>query len=102
MISIIKSADIEYYGIHKEPKPEILSVLSRKTGCTYISDLHFAGADLILKAVSNIPEESYSLSEWADAGNYLTGSRREYKDTAEARMHILEWLEERSGRLYTT
>ncbi|HUM85248.1 MAG TPA: hypothetical protein PLN48_16035 [Lachnospiraceae bacterium] len=98
MILRMKSAKSEDYRYYKKVKSEILSVLSRKTGCTYISDLHFADAGLILSAISNIPEERYSLSEWKDAGNYLTGSSREYKDAAEARNYILGWLKRKSGR----
>ena len=74
----MKSAKSEDYRYYKKVKSEILSVLSRKIGgCTYISDLHFADAGLILSAISNIPEERYSpfgmercrqLSDWQQPG----------------------------------
>ena len=72
-----------------EPKKGLLEMLAGKAGCMYLSDLHMKNRlSYIYYAVSEIPAEGYSLSEWSDTIRYITGEKHTFCTEAEAR----EWL----------
>jgi hypothetical protein len=72
--------------------PELLDFLKSKAGCTYISDLRFIDPEELLFAVSEIPAQTYSISEWADASNYLTYADKQFKNADEAKEYIVSCL----------
>ena len=54
------------------PRPELLALLADLAGCTYLSDLRSPRFRAALpQALSRIPPEMYTASEWRAAACYL-------------------------------
>ena len=55
-------------------KKELLGQLRDTTECMIISDLKYVDVEILYMAVSSLNEEEFTVSEWHDAINYLTGN----------------------------
>lgn len=84
---------------NSEPKKGLLEMLAGKTGCMYLSDLHIKKRlSYIYYAVSEIPAESYPLSEWESALRYIAGIDDTFHTEEEARALLLHYAwEEQSA-----
>lgn len=59
-----------------KPTLGLLELISFKTGCMYLSDLHQSHQLLFIQhAIREIPVEEFSLQEWNDAVEYITGEK---------------------------
>lgn len=68
----------------------LLETLSAKAGCLYLSDLHQPDRLVLVKhALYKMDPDRYSIREWTDAVNYITGQSLCFKDRTEA----VEYLE---------
>ena len=73
----------------------LLARLQDLSGCQYLSDLHspFYIEDIIY-AVRTVSMSSYSMSEWEEAFQYITGVRTEFKSKEELVKNLILRLEE--------
>lgn len=63
----------------------LLEYLSFKVGCMYLSDLRYSKHLYNIKHVlRSIDPNIYSLKEWNDAVNYITGEKYEFDNVNEA------------------
>ncbi|WP_294466738.1 hypothetical protein [uncultured Anaerofustis sp.] len=63
----------------------LLEYLSFKVGCMYLSDLRYnENLYNIQHELRSIDPNIYSLKEWNDAVNYITGERYEFDNVNEA------------------
>ncbi|MCR2032919.1 hypothetical protein [Anaerofustis stercorihominis] len=63
----------------------LLENLSFKVGCMYLSDLRYnENLYNIQHELRSIDPNIYSLKEWNDAVNYITGERYEFDNVNEA------------------
>lgn len=68
----------------------LLHECMNKTGCLYLSDLHQPDRLVLVKhALYKMDPDRYSIREWTDAVNYITGQSLCFKDLTEA----VEYLE---------
>lgn len=76
---------------------ELLQFLAMESGCAYLSDLKFIRSFAwIQHSIRKIPEGTYSLHEWNDAVQYLTGTDSAFETEDQARRYLLN--AERCGR----
>lgn len=67
---------------------ELLEYLAMKTGCLYLSDLKYLKSKSIISIViRRVPAKIYSLHEWNDAVQYLTG-HESFLSAEEARDYL--------------
>ena len=77
------------YRTDKKDQPELLEYIRCKVGCMYISDLHQeCWFPEIQKIICRISPEMYSLKEWNDAVNYITGAQQNF----ETRTMVVDFL----------
>lgn len=70
----------------------LLELLSFKTDCTYLSDLHQPDKlPLVRRALRNITPELFSLEEWRDAVAYITGEVHAFKNAGEAEAYLANY-----------
>lgn len=67
----------------------LLEILSQKTGCMYISDLHRPELrPRIGYAARELTADEYSLKEWLDAICYITGESCSFQTSEEACVYL--------------
>ena len=71
----------------------LLEELAGQLGYVYLSDLHRTGSGELRNCLRDVPAEAYSLREWNDAVQYLTGSTPRVSSPAAAKRFLLEVLE---------
>lgn len=54
----------------------LLEEVCLRAGCRYLSDIKQCSWERLQQALSEIPVELYSLREWGDAVQYLTGETK--------------------------
>ena len=72
----------------------LLEELAGQLGYVYLSDLHRTGSWELRNCLRDVPAEAYSLREWNDAVQYLTGNTPRVSSPAAAKRFLLEVLEE--------
>ncbi len=66
-------------------KLELLEQLAMDTGCSYLSDLHQPERQLGIRILApHISTQAYTLQEWEDAVEYITGVRRRFHSVSQA------------------
>lgn len=67
----------------------LLDILAAKNGCMYLSDLAGAGRSAILPHhLWELRPEEFSLREWEDAVQYLTGEKLTFSSQEQAREYL--------------
>lgn len=74
-------------------KKGLLDHLAEQTGSFYLSDLRYMERRRLFACLQEFPAEAYSLREWADAAQYLTGAERCFSGQSEAKDFLLHTLE---------
>lgn len=70
----------------------LLETLSFKTGCMYLTDLHQPRLlPMIQYAVRGLSPEQFSLWEWRDAVNYITGEEHAFQTPEEAATYLANY-----------
>ena len=75
----------------------LLDYLAYEAGCLYLSDLlnpYYWPS--VRQALQRLDSRMYSLWEWNDAAEYLTGGTHMYTQSVQARQDLLSFLSERS------
>ena len=72
----------------------LLEELAGQLGYVYLSDLHRTGSWELRNCLRDVPAEAYSLREWNDAAQYLTGDKINASARTEAKRLLLEALRE--------
>ena len=67
----------------------LLEEVCLRTGCQYLSDIRQCSWEKLQQAVSDIPVELYSLREWGDAVQYLTGETKRLETKEQAVKFLL-------------
>lgn len=63
----------------------LLELLAFKAGCLYISELRcLRRLPMLWHAIRSISPEQYSLREWSDAVQYITGQEYVFQDQIQA------------------
>ena len=76
-------------------KDDLLDMLAKQTDCAYLSELRNPDFyPLIANILEWIEPNAYSLSEWKEAISYITGSREEVREAAQARDVLLQKVKE--------
>lgn len=74
----------------RERSEDLLDQLAAASGCMYLSDLHQAGKlPQVQLAASRCPADNYSLTEWAEAVQYIGGQPVSFRSSEEARRYLL-------------
>ena len=67
----------------------LLEYLAVKAGCMYLSDLHLPMYQRMLgRILRQIDENAFSIIEWNDAVQYITGVRRIFANQTEAAAYL--------------
>ena len=70
-------------------KEELLEILAMHAGCQYLSDLHLPWAAVSLANVlPALPAERFSLWQWNDAVQYITGVSRSFSRQEDAKAFL--------------
>lgn len=72
----------------------LLDELAGQLGYIYLSDLHRAERRELRRCLRAVRPEAYSLREWNDAAQYLTGDKINASARTEAKRLLLEALRE--------
>ena len=73
----------------------LLAVLTHQVGANYISDLRKnVFHDPLIKVIENLESSAYSIAEWRDVLDYLSGRKPEIRSSEEGKKALLEALEE--------
>lgn len=65
---------------------DLLEYLQSEIGCTYISDMRTAEANLLAKQrIKKIAFDKYTLAQLSDAAKYLYGYEKTFKSVEEAK-----------------
>lgn len=70
----------------------LLEELAGQLGCMYLSDLHRAKPWWVGRCLRNLHAETYSLWEWNDAAQYLTGMEIRFSSQEAAKEFLLDAL----------
>ena len=82
-----------------EQKQDLLEKLSQDLDCLYLSDLRSPlRAGELERAAENLNAAAYSLREWADAINYITGQDKEFQSPQEAKNYLCRSLKMQRGK----
>lgn len=74
----------------------LLEVLTHQVGANYISDLRKQSFhESLISAIENLESSLYSIEEWRDVLDYLSGNRAEIGSTQEGKEALLQALGER-------
>ena len=76
----------------------LLEELAGQFGYVYLSDLHRTGRRELSRCLRDVPAEAYSLREWNDAVEYLTGKKIHASGRSEAKESLLDALEEAASK----
>lgn len=77
----------------------LLETLSMKAGCRYLSDLRYPEQLVFVKhALYKIEPDRYSIREWTDAVNYITGQSLCFKDRTEAVEYLKTYTSQPGSR----
>lgn len=77
----------------------LLETLSVKAGCLYLSDLHQPDRLILVKhALYKMDPDRYSIREWNDTVNYITGQSLCFKDQAEAVEYLKTYISQPGSR----
>lgn len=67
----------------------LLEYLAAKAGCMYLSDLHQPVYQYMLpRIIRQMDADAYSLTEWNDAVQYITGETKLFADKARAAEYL--------------
>lgn len=70
----------------------LLEDLAGQLGCMYLSDLHRAERRRLSRCLQTFRAETYSLWEWNDAAQYLTGTEIRFSSQEAAKKFLLDAL----------
>lgn len=77
----------------------LLETLSMKAGCRYLSDLRYPEQLVFVKhALYKIEPDRFSIREWNDAVNYITGQSLCFKDRTEAVEYLKTYTSQPGSR----
>ena len=68
-----------------------LEVLTELTAVEYLSDLQTISYDLVRRQLRNINPEDYTLFQWQDTANYLTGKDIKLDSVKEIYEYLLSY-----------
>lgn len=68
-----------------------LEILTELTAVEYLSDLQTISYDLVRRQLRNIKPEDYTLFQWKDTANYLTGKTVEMETVSEIYEYLLSY-----------
>ena len=75
------------------PKEDLLGFLAHQGGANYISDLRKEEFHISLTyAIEGVESMAYTVGEWNDALDYLTGIKKPVKSPQEGKKALLEAL----------
>lgn len=74
-------------------KKGLLDHMAEQTGSLYLSDLRYMEQRRLCACLQELPAEAYSLWEWTDAAQYLTGVGKCFSSRSEAKDFLLHTLE---------
>lgn len=69
----------------------LLEHIAQQCHCCFLSDIHYS-PQLIKDVLPLIPEEQYSLQEWEDAVQYISGVSLHFQSVAEAKAYLMNIL----------
>ncbi len=73
----------------------LLEVLTHQVGANYISDLRKSSFhNPLVRAVESLESSIYTVDEWSDVLDYLSGKKPEIRDPQEGKEALLHALEE--------
>lgn len=76
-------------NIAEKYDPGLLEYLAAKAGCMYLSDLHQPMYSLMLgHIIRGMEIERFSLMEWNDAVQYITGKTKNFAAREEAAAYL--------------
>jgi hypothetical protein len=68
----------------------LLEFLHYRTGCMFLSDLHWTqDMESVQRVLRNVEPNRYEVGEWEEAIDYLSGIRKSFSSSAEAKQFIL-------------
>lgn len=68
----------------------LLEELSKRMGCSYLSDLHYCvSCQKLSDEINSISAEDYPLQEWQDTAIYLGLKRESYQTAEQVRTALL-------------
>ena len=69
----------------------LLETLAMKIGCSYLSELHTSYRFReICREIKKLDMEKFSMKEWNDAVDYITGEKVVFSSPEDAREYLLE------------
>ncbi|MDO4315980.1 MAG: hypothetical protein Q4C45_09395 [Oscillospiraceae bacterium] len=71
----------------------LLDHVAEQTGSVCLSDLRNVECRCLCACLGELPAEAYSLWEWTDAVQYLTGAEKCFSSRSEARDFLLRMLD---------
>lgn len=72
----------------------LLETIKSQVGCMFISDLH--DHNLLIRIqhrLHKINAEDYTLCEWIDAVEYITGIKKQFKTAMDAKKFLLNYIQ---------
>lgn len=69
----------------------LLDDLQCELSFEYLSNLRFCNRKKLKSVIETFSEDDYSLSEWNDAAEYLTGKPTQFASACEARQFLLNY-----------
>lgn len=68
---------------------ELLQLLADQAGCIFLSDLHDPDKiELLAEILPALPAERYTLWDWNDAVEYITGRTKQFGSPAAAKAFL--------------
>lgn len=74
-----------------EQNVDLFEDLAKLTGAEYLSDLKSMPYEIIRQQLQTIDPEKYSLSQWQDAVDYLTGKETTQETVEEIYEYLLSY-----------
>ena len=72
---------------------DLLEYLAAKAGCMYLSDLHIPMYQLcISRIIRNTDLDAFSLSDWNEAVQYITGEAKMFDDKFKAAEYLENYV----------
>ena len=70
----------------------LLDTIAMKMNTEYLSDIRLVkDYDEVKSIIRNFSEESFAISEWNDAVEYLTGENKNFETVSEAKEFLLKF-----------
>lgn len=75
---------------------DLFETLTSRCDCLHISDLRFSIPEPLLSCVCALQAEDYSLTQWYDLYEYLTGTRKFFSIQEQAKTALIHFIQDKS------